>query len=169
MTFPGHVRDSPTHDSDSLAWSASSGESRLTHGRDGAGTQFTTENDMPRSLSLLATSLLVATLVTACGRNDPPPPATSSAPAASPTTPSSTAAVSPSPSDAPKGSMTSAPSEAGSALGGTAPGNVTDPKPNAPGGAVSQGGAPQPTGGDGSKEAAKAEADAKAAPAKTTR
>jgi hypothetical protein len=46
-------------------------------------------------------------------------------------------------------------------MGGTAPGNVTEPAPKAAGGPTTTGAAPEPTGGDGSKEAAKAQADTK--------
>ncbi len=58
--------------------------------------------------------------------------------------------------------MTSHPAEAGSALGGTAPGNVTEPAAAKAGGSTTTGGAPEPTGGDGSSAAAKSASDAKA-------
>ena len=101
----------------------------------------------------------MALCMTACDSYNKPAATTaapSPAPSAAPATP-----VPPTSSDASKGSMTSKPTEAGSAMGGTAPGNVTEPAPKAAGGPTTTGGAPEPTGGDGSKEAAKSAADAK--------
>lgn len=111
--------------------------------------------------TMLAITLAAGALLHAgCDQaRTPTAPATatgSSSPASATSAPAST------PADGKEGSMTHSPAEAGSAIGGTAPGNTTDPKPRAEGGAVAAGVAPEPTGGDGSREAAKAEDAAKA-------
>lgn len=119
-----------------------------------------------RTLVTTACAVLVTALAAGCDQAKAPPavpPAVSSAPA----TPStggapSAVAVNPSPSDAPKGAMTDRPNEAGSALGGTASGNVSDPNPPGGRGAAPGGTAPEPTGGDGTKATAKSEGDSKA-------
>lgn len=121
-----------------------------------------------KRLMTTAFAILVTALVGGC---DQPKPAASAAPSptsgttnASPGLAPSAVAVNPSPSDAPKGSMTDRPTEAGSALGGTAVGNVSDPKPAAEGGAARTSAAPEPTGGDGTKASAKSEDDSKSTP-----
>jgi len=108
------------------------------------------------AIALAAGALLHAGCDQARTSAAPAPATGSSSPA------SATPAPASAPSDGKQGSMTHSPAEAGSAIGGTAPGNTTDPKPKVEGGALATGAAPEPTGGDGSREAAKAEGDAKA-------
>lgn len=126
---------------------------------------------MKTGMFVTTACLALGAALAGCDQAKPPStaaaPATSSAAAAtaSPGLAPSAVAVNPAPSDAPKGSMTHSPNEAGSALGGTAAGNVTDPKGTTTGGAATGGAAPEPTGGDGTREAAKAEGEAKAAKA----
>ncbi len=120
-----------------------------------------------KMLVTTACVVLVTALAAGCDQAKAPPavpPAVSSGAGTSSTGRAPSAvAVNPSPSDAPKGSMTDRPNEAGSALGGTAPGNVSDPKPATEGGAARNSAAPEPTGGDGTKATAKSEGDNKAA------
>ncbi len=77
-------------------------------------------------------------------------------PSASTPAPSPLSSVTLAPSDASKASMTTpgAPAEAGSAIGGTAAGNTTDPQPTGTGrGSATSASPPEPTGGDGSPQA----------------
>jgi len=104
---------------------------------------------------VLAGIAAMAILSSACEKAPPPAVKTQ----AGPTSPNVAPPVPATPSDAPKASMvTPGAKEAGSAIGGTAGGNTTDPRPpGAGGGPAETRAAPEPTGGNGSPKAAEAE------------
>lgn len=109
---------------------------------------------MNRTLMIVAAALTLAACQPQATPSDASKAATSDAgkPAApSVSTPATTAAnVTPSSPDAPLPSLKQGSNEAGSAIGGTAGGNTTDPRPvGADKGAAVPNGPAEPTGGDG--------------------